>query len=154
MERYKPTEEDGRLSLRGHVVDKAHAARMRHLGESNRGHIDSEMMLRMLDDGELVRYPTGIRFDAEPLQAGEFAYPQPIGDTPSQGYCIFIHPIFENEREHWPLLIAYHIPSINYGDIVGHEDAELFGATLLGMETEDYYEAICRLADTLPAPPE
>ncbi len=47
------------------------------------------------------------------------------------------------------LLIAYHIPVINYGTIVEALDAELFGATLLGLEVEAYYQALCELADAL-----
>ncbi len=107
----------------------------------------------MLDDREVVRYPTGLRFDAEPLQAGEFAFAQPLGEHPADGYCLFVHPCFENRREVWPLLTAYHIPVINYGDsVVTHEEAELFGATLLGMEIDAYYQALCELTDSIPGP--
>jgi hypothetical protein len=39
---------------------------------------------------------------------------------------------------------------VNYGEIVSHEEAELFGATLLGMDVEEYYRALCDLADGVP----
>ena len=42
-------------------------------------------------------------------------------------------------------------PGINYGDIATHEEAELFGATLLGLDQEHYYATLCKLADSLPA---
>ena len=74
----------------------------------------------------------------------------PLADKPSGGFCLFIHPHFEDQPEVWALLIAYHIPSINYGEIVSHDEAELFGATLLGMEQEEYYRALCELVDSIP----
>jgi len=139
------SEEDGRIALREHVVEKAMDARLRH------GlYIDAEQMVRVLDDRAVVRYPVGIRFDAEGLEAGEFAWPMPLGDSPSKGFCLFIHPCFEDQPDAWPLLIAYHIPTINYGEIATHEEAELFGATLLGLEQDEYYKALCELTDSIP----
>ncbi|MBZ0172895.1 MAG: hypothetical protein K8E66_10975, partial [Phycisphaerales bacterium] len=86
---------------------------------------------------------------SEPLEPGEFAWPQPLGDKPSDGYCLFIHPHFERRPQAWPLLISYHVPSVNYGEIVTAEEAELFAATLLGMDVETYYNALCTLADEI-----
>jgi hypothetical protein len=139
------TEEDGRTALREHVAEKAMDARLRH-GLL----IDADQMVRVLDDRTVVRYPVGIRFDAEPLEPGEFAWPMPLGDSPSKGFCLFIHPYFEDQPEAWPLLIAYHIPSMNYGEIATHEEAEIFGATLLGLEQDEYYNALCELTDSMP----
>lgn len=116
-------------------------------------YIDAETILRMLDDRAVVRYPVEVRFDAEPLEPGEFAMPIAVGDHPSAGYCLFMHPCFEQQPEVWPLLIAYHIPSINYGDIVTHDEAEHFGATLIGLDAEAYYGALCELADSIPGAP-
>ncbi|MCA9309946.1 MAG: hypothetical protein KDA21_02005 [Phycisphaerales bacterium] len=140
------TEQDGRTALRTHVEQKASEARLR-----NGLYIDAEQIIRMLDDRAVVRYPVGIRFEAEPLEPGEFAWPMPLGDHPAAGFCLFIHPWFESQPQVWPLLIAYHIPTINYGDIASHQDAELYGATLLGMSPDEYYQAICELVDSLPA---
>lgn len=140
-----PTGEDGARALRDHVVERAAAARLRY------GiYIDHEAIVRMLDDREVVRYPTGLRFDASGLEPGEFAAPIPLGEDPSRGFCLLVHPWFEAQREIWPLLIAYHIPTINYGEVVTHEEAELFGATLLGLEVDAYYQALCELADSIP----
>jgi hypothetical protein len=38
---------------------------------------------------------------------------------------------------------------INYGSIVETPEAELYGATLLGLEVEAYYQALCELADAM-----
>ena len=138
------TEQDGRLALQDHIREKASAARTRH-GPA----IEGAGIMRVLDDRETVRYPVGIRFDATALQPGEFAHAQPLGEHPREGFCLFIHPVFEQRPDVWPLLIAYHIAPINYGDIAGPAECELFGATLLGLDVEGYYEALCALTDSL-----
>ncbi len=139
------TEQDAKTALGDHVEAKANEARLSH------GlYIDADAIVRMLDDRAVVRYPVGVRFDAEPLEPGEFAWPMALGEHPSAGFCLFVHPWFENQPDAWPLLFAYHIPSINYGDIVAHEDAERYGAALLGMTVEDYYGALCELVDSIP----
>lgn len=145
--RHTPTEHDAKAGLRDHVLERARAARERH-GPI----IDDAAILRVLDDRTVVRYPTGVRFDASPLRAGEFAWAAPLGEHPKDGFCLFVHPIFERRRDLWPLLIAYHIPPINYGDIASAEDCEAFGAALLGLDVEAYYDELCALADALPAP--
>lgn len=136
------TEQDGRVALRDHAVEKASAARRRY-----GGCVDSEAIVRMLDDRDVVRWPTRLRFDLSGLEQGEFAHAQPVGDHPRDGFVLFVHPAFEHTPEAWPPLIAYHIVRINYGDIASHEEAELFGATLLGIDVDEYYERLCNLAD-------
>jgi hypothetical protein len=136
---------EARAAFSEHLRARAAAARRRH-GPS----IDGEAILRMLGDREVVRYPTTLEFDTAPLQAHEFAYPRPLGFHPSDGFCLFVHPHFRGQPHHLPLLIAYHIPTINYGGIVEARHAELYGSTLLGLEVESYYRALCRLADSIP----
>lgn len=143
--RHVPTEADARIGLRDHVAMKAADARCKHGPE-----IDADAVLRMLDNRTVVRYPVGIRFDAGPLEAGEFAWPMPLGEHPKQGFCLFIHPCFEARPEVWPLLILYHVPSINYGEIVSHVEAEVFGSTVLGLDANAYYATLCELADAMP----
>jgi hypothetical protein len=137
-------EEAGYEALRGHVVEKARLARARH-GPV----IDEGAMLRILLDPEVIRFPTVVRYDAEPLQPGEFAWPMPRGEKPSDGFTLVIHPCFEGRPDVMPLLAAYHVVAINYLDLATHVEAELFGATLLGMEVDDYYERLCRLCDEI-----
>ncbi len=146
--RHIPSEEDGKQALHGHVCDKAAAAHEKY-GPS----IDWDTFQRMLDDPLVVRYPTTIAFDSQPLQPGEFAFVQPRGEQPAEGFQLFIHPHFRDRPDALPLLIAYHLVRVNYGEIATHEEAELFGATLLGLEVDAYYQAVCRLADELPTDP-
>lgn len=143
----RPTEQDGRITLRDHLLDKAAEARRRAGGE-----VDGLAILRLLDDRAVVRYPTGVRFDSGPLRPGEFAHAVPLGEHPREGFCVFVHHAFHNRPETWAPLIAYHIPPINYGDIVTAEDCEQFGAALVGMDVETYYLGLCALVDSIPAP--
>lgn len=140
----RPTIEQGQQSLRDHVVAKASDA-----SAACGGPIGRHEMMRMLDDRSIVRYPLGVRFDSEPLRSGEFACLEALGSHPSDGFCLFIHPMFENVDELIPLLVAYYIPSVNYGEVASHVEAELFGATLLGLDIEEYYTILCSVADTV-----
>lgn len=117
---------------------------------SRGGLIDRAEMFRMLQDRSVVRYPIGVRFDAQPLHAGEFACLEALGQTPADGFCLYIHPMFEHVDDLLPLLIAYYIPTINYGEVASHIEAELFGSTLLNIDREEYYKILCSVADSTP----
>lgn len=145
---HRPSVEEARQSLRDHVVSKALEGRRKHAGPIGRA-----AMLEMLQDRSVVRYPLGVRFDAEPLRLGEFACLEALGDHPSAGYCLFIHPEFEPVDDLLPLLIAYYIPAVNYGEVATHVESELFGATLLGIDVEEYYKILCSVADSVPHAP-
>ncbi|MBS0198677.1 MAG: hypothetical protein JSR77_18170 [Planctomycetes bacterium] len=141
------TEPRTRPSVRDRVLEQAETARRRY-GPV----INASVIFRILQDREVVRHPVRLRFDCEALEYGEFAHAEPIGDYPGAGFCLYIDPTFEHRPDVWPLLIAYHIPFINDAAIATHDDCELFGATLLAMHPEDYYESLCELADSISAP--
>jgi len=144
----KAVAEQAKQAFHEHLVEKATAARLKY------GlYIDTDAVLKMLSDETVVRYPTTLVFDASPLQPHEFAYPQPLGFHASDGYALCIHPYFRSQREIWSLLIAYHIPVVNYGNIVEPTEAELYGATLLGIDVEAYYHGLCELADAMAQGP-
>ncbi len=140
-------EEEGYEALRGHVVEKARVARERYGPE-----LDPAAIRQLLGDGELVRFPTRLVFSSEALQPGEFAHAQVSPQGPKGGFTLFVHEEFEQRPEVLSLLVAYHIPSINYLDIAGREEAELFGAALHGLSIDAYYDRLCELADSLPGP--
>lgn len=139
----KPTEEDGKQALLDHVIRKATEARAKY------GVINRAVLTDLLQDRAVVRYPLGIRFDAEPLRPGEFACLEALGDHPSDGFCLFIHPMFEPVDDMIPFLVAYYIPSVNYGEVASHVEAEVFGATLLNTDREEYYKILCSVADSV-----
>lgn len=134
---------DGGQSLREHLLAKAAEARAL-CGTP----VTPAAILGLLGNRAAVRHPVGVRFDAEPLRGGEFACLEPLGPRPSDGYCLFVHPAFEHQDWLLPLLIAYHIPSVNYGPVVTHVEADLYGAALTGMDREEYYRALCMAADS------
>jgi hypothetical protein len=146
-ERFQPTEESGRQALRDHLINKARAARARYGPD-----IDLRAIQTILADRECIRFPTVLVFGHEELQEGEFAWPRPSdsAEGPSGGFTLLVHEHFRDRPEALPLLIAYHLPSINYPGRVTPADAEAYGATLLGLGLEEYYWRLCELADELP----
>ena len=141
------TEEDGYAALRGHLVEKAELARSRYGPVIDRAALDS-----ILADRDIVRFPSELRFDASVLEPGEFGWAEPLGDWPNDGYSIALHPHFADRPADVVALVAYLLVTVNYLDIANHEEAELFGAVLLGMEVDEFYQRICALADELTAP--
>jgi hypothetical protein len=100
---------------------------------------------------ECVRFPTRIRFDGSDLLPGEFAHASCRGESLSDGFDLLIHPHFVGREQDLPLLAAYHVVAINWLDVATHEEAELYGAALLGMELDEYYQRLCALADEVGA---
>lgn len=146
------TEDDARDALRGHVQEKALAARERYgakiggVGAGGMG-IDRATLGSLLNDPEVARWPTELVFDADSLRAGEFGFAAPVAGSPEGAWQITLHPRYSTDDRAVVLLAAYHIVSINYGEIATHEEAEEFGATLLGIPREEYYAEVCALAD-------
>ncbi|MDP7070718.1 MAG: hypothetical protein QF561_05150 [Phycisphaerales bacterium] len=138
-------EADAHEALREHLLRTARFGRQRH--PSIRSLEDTQSLLA---DRDVVRYPVEVVFDAASLQSGEFAYADMVGDRPDAGYRLSIHPQFQGHATALPLLIAYHIPTINFGPIVTADESEVFGAELLGLDQEAYYTRLCALADSIP----
>jgi hypothetical protein len=108
-----------------------------------------KQLLQILQDRTCVRYPCEIVFDATPLEAGEFAHPVAKGDRPEDGFTLYVHPFFMTQIEQVPLLALYQLVLVNYGAFAAPEDAEAFGAAALGLGRNEYYRALCGLADEL-----
>lgn len=141
-----PSPEDARQSLREHVSSKG--AELRAVYGPRLGWVE---LARVLADRRFVRYPTELVFDASPLQPGEPAHPVALGSRPDDGFRLHVHPLFETDLDRVPYLVLYQLVVINYGPFAGPEDAEAFGSAALGLSRGDYYEALCEMADRLPA---
>lgn len=141
------TAEDARQSLRDHCAAKGEEVRAK-FGP----HIGWAELNQLLKDRKFVRYPCTIAFDALPLQADEFAYPEPLGPRPDSGFRICVHPRFESDLDSVPALVLYQLVAVNYGDFATAEDAEAFGAAALGRSREEYYEQLCKVVDGLGEP--
>ena len=136
------TAQDARQSLNAHVAAKGAEIRAKY-GPT----IGWRELLRILEDREVVRYPCEIVFDSGPLQPGEFAHPMARGKRPEDGFVICVHPSFITQMERVPHLVFYQLVLVNYGEFASAEDAETFGAAALGLARDDYYQALCGLAD-------
>src|SRR5260370_18348662 len=103
------TIDDARQSLNAHLAFKGAEVR-----EKYRPQIGWEELLSLLEDRACVRYPCEVRFDAEPLVAGEFAHPVAKGQAPEDGFTICVHPVFENQLDRGPSLVLYQLVPVNY----------------------------------------
>jgi hypothetical protein len=140
--------QDVRESLNAHV-----AAKGAEIFEKYGPHIGWEELNQILADSACVRYPCQIKFDAAPLQPGEFAHPVAQGDRPEDGFVMHVHPFFMTQLEQVPLLVLYQLVRVNYGEFAAPDDAEVFGATALGLLPNDYYTRLCLLADQVDGCP-
>jgi hypothetical protein len=62
-----------------------------------------------------------------------------------------VHPFFALQPERIPYLVLYQLVVVNYGEFASPDDAETFGAAVLGLSKEDYYQVLCDMADQLSA---
>jgi hypothetical protein len=138
------TADDARQSLTTHVAERG-AELFARFGPQ----IGWKELQLILQDRAFVRYPVTIEFTAGPLQPGEFAWPEPCGASPEDGYRLCVHPMFMTDLAQVPLLVLYQLVAVNYGGFAGHEEAEVFAAAALGMDREEYYRTVCSLADQL-----
>jgi hypothetical protein len=143
-EPFQPTPEGARQSLNDHVAAKGAKIRAKYGPE-----IGWQELRRILADRDCVRYPCDIVFDASSLQPDECAYPRPRGGAPEDGFDLCIHPYFAVDPSRVPLLALYQVVAINYGAFASPEDAETFGAAVLGVDREAYYDALCSMADEI-----
>ena len=138
------TSDDARQSLNAHIAVKGLEIR-----EKYGPHIGWGQLLQILEDRSCTRYPCEIIFDAAPLRPGEFAYPAPKGQRPEDGFIMYVNPFFATRPERVAYLVLYQLVLVNYGDFASPDDAETFGARVLGLSKDEYYQALCALADQL-----
>ncbi len=105
----------------------------------------------ILKDRTCVRYPCELVFDSARLNPGEFAFPEPKGDMPEEGFTLYVHPVYMTQLALVPYLAFYQLVAVNYGEFASADDAETFAAHALGLPREEYYQTLCDLADQLGA---
>jgi hypothetical protein len=141
------TAEGAQQSLTAHVEAKGIEVFVKYGPQLGWGELQ-----RLLSDRAYVRYPCEIVFDAEHLLGGEFAYPQPRGEAPEEGFTMFVHPAFMPDLGRVPALVLYHLVAVNYGAFASSDDAETFGAAALGLTRDEYYALLCESADRISSP--
>jgi hypothetical protein len=140
------TASDAKLSLNAHV-----AAKGTEIFEKYGPTIGWTELQAILQDRACVRYPCELVFDSARLNPGEFAFPEPKGGMPEEGFILFVHPLYMTQLAMVPYLALYQLVTVNYGEFASAEDAETFASCALGLPQEDYYQTLCRLADELGA---
>ncbi len=138
------TAEGARQSLGAHVAAKGGEIRDKYGPR-----LGWVQLRQLLEDPACVRYPCEIVFDAAALQPGEFAHPAARGPRPEDGFTMYVHPYFLTQPERVPYLVLYQLVRVNYGEFASADDAETFGASALGLTKDEYYQALCAMADEL-----
>jgi hypothetical protein len=138
------TADDVKQSLTAHVAAKGEEIFAKY-GPQLRW---NELQL-ILNDRACVRYPCEIIFDEKPLNPGEFAYPMQKGERPEDGFIMYVHPVLFTQIPKVPYAVLYQLVRVNYGDFASANDAEAFGAAALGLSKDEYYSALCQLADEI-----
>jgi hypothetical protein len=136
------TLDDAKKSLAGHLADRGAAIHAKY-----GPHVGWAELQKILQDKECCRYPVEILFSGAALEDGEFAHPVAKSDDPNDGYVMHVHPFFATEPAAVPALVLYQLVLVNYGDFASPEDAETFGAAVLGIDPEAYYDQLCEMAD-------
>lgn len=135
-------------SLREHILAQAVVAHHRHAP------LNPDKVAALLCDPGCVRYRARILFELGDMAAHQFVHPGPRPGRPgNDDMVLFVHPALADHPECLPAAVAYAIPQINYGDPVTDEHCLLYGAALLGITTEEYYAALCAIADLVGAIP-
>lgn len=103
----------------------------------------------LLSNGDLLPVPCELRFDSDPLLPGECAHLAPRGLGPEEGYVLYLHPIFAAQLTSVPCLVLHHLASMVTRGKASPDEAECFGAAVLGITPEAYYQRLCDLAGQL-----
>ncbi|MCC6155399.1 MAG: hypothetical protein IT367_16645 [Candidatus Hydrogenedentes bacterium] len=135
-----------RQCLMSHAQETASRALDRLGGPLSLDNLDAFLM-----DSDCVKYRAQIVFDSTPLEPRQFALPVFHGGS-SQRVCkLYVHPYFASAREYLPLIVAYMAGAINFGGSVPLSFCEMYGAALMQMPQEDFYDAIRAVTRLVPS---
>ena len=138
------TAEDARQSLTAHVEAKGVEVFLKYGVQ-----FDWAALPALLADRAFVRYPCEIAFDEAQLLPGELAHPVQKGESPEEGFTMFVHPALAGQMERVAAVVLYQLVVVNYGEFASLEEAETFGAAALGLTRDEYYAKLCALADQI-----
>jgi hypothetical protein len=143
---HRLTAQDARQSLMDHA-----AARGREICTRYGPRIEWPQLLELLQDRRCVRYPCEIVFGASGLQPGELARPVAKGERPEDGFRLVLHPRFATRLDRAIGFVLYQLVAVNYGGVASAKEAEVFGASALGLSVEAFYASLCQTADEFVA---
>lgn len=136
----------GQQSLREHLEAQAIVAHQKHAP------LTADKLDAFLHDPECLRHPVRLVFEFGEMAMHQFAQPDiDWRNTEQDGRVLYLRPRLRDRPDLLPLAVAYMIPLINYGDIITDEHCLRYGATLLALTEDEYYQKLCALADWLGA---
>jgi len=139
-------EQLGQDSLREHLIAQAIVAHQKH------GPLTAEKLDLLLHDPDCLRHPVRLVFEFGEMATHQFAQPDiDWRNTEQDGRVLYVHPLLRGQTGLLPLAVAYMIPLLNYGDVITDEHCLVYGATLLGLMEDEYYQRICALSDFVGA---
>lgn len=139
-------EQLGQQSLREHLVAQAIVAHQKH------GPLTGDNLDALLHDPDCLRHPVRLVFEFGEMAMHQFAQPDiDWRNTEQEGRVLYVRPLLQSRPDLLPLAVAYMVPLINYGDIITDYHCVLYGATLLGMMEEEFYQHVCSLSDMVGA---
>ena len=115
--------------------------------------LSSDAYQQVLQDRGCVFHPVKMVFDADPLKEGEFAYMHQVDKDRNKGFMLYMHPYFKNRPNDLPYLVAYHLAIVNFPEEPTAEVAEHFGAALMSLEVESYYDKVNQLYESILSKP-
>ncbi len=126
-------------SLTNRLREQAGEARLKH-GGLRPGNFET-----FLADRDCVRFPTRLVLEYGEMGLHQFAQPEP-DVRQSGGIMLYLRPALGQRPDLLALAVSYMIPVINYGNLAGDGHCLAYGAVLMDLDPEIYYERICGLA--------
>ena len=111
------------------------------------GKLDGEKLETFLSNRTCLRLPTELCFDGLGLDAHQFANPDFLTENGVRRCLLHIRSQYEVLPDTHAYIVAYMTAAINYGAAASEGLCEQYGAILMGMTVDDFYAAICRIAD-------
>jgi hypothetical protein len=133
----------GEESLKDHLVDTAIVSHQLYAP------VVGPKLEDYLENRNLVRHPVKLAYEVGSMAPHQFGQPEASED----GFRLCLHPILKGRQQDTALAVAYFIPLMNYGALINDDHCLIYGATLSGMTSSDYYREICRIADEVGASP-
>ncbi len=140
----KTAEQNYKNALGEHARFAASRAKAR-LG----GALSTDNLNIFLSDSQCLRFPTEIVYSREGLEAHQFAQPFIVHGDNGQKCRLHVDPLLQEHPEEIYLIVAYMAAIINYGEAATTDIAELQGSLLTEMPKQEFYNEICRVADSI-----
>ena len=129
-------------SLREHLLAQATVAHQKYAP------FTAATLDAYLKDPACLRYPVRLVFEFGDMAMHQFAQPAPaFRSSDPDARVLYLRPLLREHPDLVILAVAFVVPVINYGDVVTDEHCLGYGATMLGLLQEEFYEKLCALAD-------